>query len=211
MKQHEALSSLSVLIAMSQLKINVPFLDVCSRLDTTIAHEFPDQNSDWLDALWLAELRESAKLENGGYDCTPLNSFAFAWTGTEGQHFSFLVQDSKVDGNSPVILTAPDNYWAENVIVAKNFRTFMRLALRYGCFELTELAYAPQEAIQAFTVDAKPIVVEKDDCYEAKERIRTYAANYLELSPFYYTAASFENLQQQYKPLLKMSPEYVEA
>ncbi|MEL7330949.1 MAG: hypothetical protein AAFN12_01810 [Cyanobacteria bacterium J06560_2] len=190
------------------MQINVPLLEQLIQIKATVKRQFPKQNSNWPDAIWIAYWNSAAKLKNGGYYCTPTNSLAFAMTGTDGQHFSFLVQNSSVNEASPIVLTAPDNYEGQtNVVIAKDLHTFARLALRYGCFELTELAYAPKTAIHAFTTAgaSKQAI---DESEQLRQKVRAFVAKDLDLPPYYYTVEEFKALQAKYMPLLQMPKEY---
>ncbi|MEL6937938.1 MAG: hypothetical protein AAFO84_01960 [Cyanobacteria bacterium J06598_1] len=93
------------------------------------------------------------------------------------------------------------------MVIAKDLHTFARLALRYGCFELTELAYAPKTAIHAFTTAgaSKKAI---DESEQLKQKVRAFVAKDLDLPPYYYTVEEFEALQAKYMPLLQMPKEY---
>ena len=154
--------------------------------------------------------------QNYGYDCTPENSLTFATTGMDGEHFSFLIENEIVDERSPVIFTAPTNYGGPyNVIIAEDFRMFLRLSLRYGGFALGELAYNTKEAVSVFLEplgyspeqDAKRFNYEIS---ESKRRSLNYIASKLQLQPYVYSALEFEKLQQRYMPKLVMPSDYAE-
>jgi hypothetical protein len=68
--------------------------------------------------------------ELGKYDCTPLNTVLFAFTGSNGVHFSYLEIEKDI---SPIIMTVPTNWgntpYAYNVILAHNMDEFLGLGL----------------------------------------------------------------------------------
>ncbi|MEO1636490.1 MAG: hypothetical protein AAFS04_15570, partial [Cyanobacteria bacterium J06631_9] len=188
-----------------QIKIDLPLLKALTQTKRKIHRYFSGEQANWLRAVNLAEFCLPSQFRNGGYYCTPLNSLAFAYTGIEGQHFSFFVSDNAITVDSPIILSAPDNYGAEpNIIVAKNFRIFMRLVLMYGSFALTELIYEPTIALQAFTefYQVKSPVSHED--IQLSRSVRNFIARDLNLAPYYYQADEFMALQQQFMSLLEL-------
>jgi hypothetical protein len=201
-------------IDLATMKIDLPLFDGLLRLEPEIKQFLPGQDFDWLDAIGI-RLENLANLKNGGYYCTPTNTLAFASTGMDGEHFSFLLCNDEITPDSPVILTAPCSYdGLLNAVVAKDFRTFLCLGLRYGYFALGEIAYNPKEAIQIYT-NAHWQPTEKHHCsiYRPKEqhqKIQTFIARALDLQPYVYKAEEFTTLQDRFMPLLSMSDEYYE-
>jgi hypothetical protein len=197
------------------VKIDLPLFDALLALEPEISKLFPGKDFNWLDALGI-RLEELNSLANGGYYCTPTNTLMFASTGMDGEHFSFIVRDDAIDSDSPIILTMPCNDDGNtNVVVAKDFRTFLCLGLRHGFFALGEFAYHPQEAIHVYTtVHWTPTEEHHFFLYVPNEQQRTvltFIANSLNLQPYTYTVDEFTDLQNRFMPLLHMSDEYNES
>jgi hypothetical protein len=201
-------------IDLANMKIDLPLFDALLRLEPEIKKFLPGQDFDWLNALGI-RLEKPADLENGGYYCTPTNTLEFASTGTDGEHFSFLPCNDEITSDSPVILTLPCNYdGILNVVVAKDFRTFLCLGLRYGYFALGEFARNPKEAIQIYTnAHWQPTEEHHRSIYapdEQQQKILAFIAHSLDLQPHIYTVDEFTTLQNSYMLLLIMSDEYYE-
>jgi hypothetical protein len=196
------------------VQIDLLLFDTLLRLEQEIKNLLPSQDFNWLDAIGL-RLKKLAELENGGYYCTPTNTFKFASTGTDGEHFSFLLCNDAITSESPVILTAPCNYDGNlNVVIAKDFRTFLCLGLRYGYFALGEFAYNLNEAIQIYAnVSWQPIEVHHCSIYrpdQQQQKILNFIAHALGLQSYIYNVDEFTALQSSYMPLLIMSSKYYE-
>jgi hypothetical protein len=201
-------------IDLATMKIDLPLFDGLLRLEPEIQQFLPGQDFDWLDAIGI-RLENLANLKNGGYYCTPTNTLEFASTGIDGEHFSFLRCNDEITPDSPVILTAPCSYDGTlNAVVAKDFRTFLCLGLRYGYFALAEFAYNPKEAIQIYTNALwQPTEEHHYSIYSPKEqqqRVLAFIACALDLQPYIYTADEFNALQDRFMPFLSMSDEYYE-
>jgi hypothetical protein len=201
-------------IDLAHMKIDLPLFDALLRLEPEIKKLLPAQDFEWLDAIGI-KLENLTNLKNGGYCCTPTNTLEFASTGIDGEHFSFLLCNDEITPDSPVILTAPCSYdGTMNAVIAKDFRTFLCLGLRYGYFALGEFAYNPNEAIQVYS---NPLwqPMEEHHCSpygpkEQQQKILTFIAYALDLQPYIYTADEFTALQDRFMPLLSMSDEYYE-
>jgi hypothetical protein len=194
------------------VKIDLLLFDALLALEPEISKLFPGEDFNWLDALGI-RLKKLDSLANGGYYCTPTNTLKFASTGMDGEHFSFLVRDNAIDSESPIILTIPCNDDGDkNVVVAKDFRTFLCLGLRYGYFALGEFAYHPEEAIHFYTnAHWKPTEEYHSSIYvpnEQQQIVLTFIAKSLDLQPYTYTVDEFTSLQNRFMPLLNMSAEY---
>ncbi|MDR2875325.1 MAG: hypothetical protein LBV44_05290 [Methylobacillus sp.] len=85
---------------------------------------------------------------NGGYPDTPVNSVAFAYTGGDGVHYSWLVLPDRPVDLSPIVMTVPMGD-TPNVIVGESFHDFLCLGSRSGYFSLEQISYQPEEAINA--------------------------------------------------------------
>ncbi len=110
-------------------------------IDKAVAQRFPDPPglSSGLGCLGLGLCEPK---ERGGYWCTPRNTRAFAWTGGEGVHFSFLVlrrtfafvpSTCTPIKEGPVVMTRPSNIEdAQNIVVGEDLYEFLRLGSRCG-------------------------------------------------------------------------------
>jgi hypothetical protein len=202
-------------IDLANMKIDLPLFNALLRLEPEIEQFFPVQEFNWLDAIGI-RLEKLTHLENGGYYCTPTNTLKFASTGTDGEHFSFLLCNDEIASESPVILTTPCNYDGNlNAVVAKNFRTFLCLGLRYGYFALGEFTRNPKEVIQIYTNALwQPTEEHHRSIYRPREQLQkilAFMAYALNLQPYIYTADEFTALQNRYMPLLIMSDKYHEV
>ncbi len=189
------------------MKISLPLLDSLVQIEEKVRKQFPEKGSCWPEAIDLSYLHKSADLKNGGYYCTPINSLAFAWPGVDGEHFSFLIQNGQSNEEFPVIFTAPCHYDGDvNVIVAKNLRTFSRLALQHGCFNLSELAYDNAKAVRLLISNQNCTEQDPDREHQATyQKIRSFVAKDLDLPSYSFEKKEFTALQQQYIPLLQIS------
>src|SRR5262249_27619802 len=143
--------------------------------------------------------------------CTPRNSLAFGGNGGDGFHFSFLVTGSRIDAATPVIGSAPDfsgDPPLANVILAGTFENFLRLGLTRGYFGMYVFVHHRVKALAAYgSPDWRP----SDSSDEAaglgiddrKTDIARDIAGALDLTPLAYSEGEFQDLQDQYKPLLR--------
>ncbi len=197
------------------MKTNFPLFEPVRSLDVAIKERFPPEFGGGLEALGTM-FTSLDRLENGGYHSTPVNTLSFAWTGTDGEHFSFLVLNNGVDSESPVIFTTPVNYdGIENVVIAKNFNTFVRLWLRYGGYALGEFAYNIDQAIKVYTTAERQQKAKLPTAFdyapdEQTQAILDFVSTALDLQPYVYTAAEFLALQRRYMPQLQMPDGYYE-
>lgn len=189
----------------SKILVDVPLFDALWKLDPQI-EEFGIAGLGIMFA-------KPDELENGSYWCTPTNSLAFAWTGGDGVHFSFIVRNSRVDSNSPILLTAPANGGNANLILAPDFRTFLRLGLRRGYFALEQLTYNPTEALQVYgSPDWEPSEqLHYDVGYvpdAQQKKVIAFVAESLKLEPFSFAPEEFAALQDRFMPLLELPEGY---
>ena len=197
------------------MKADFPLFESVLGLDEAISAAFFQHAGGGLD-LTFTRLED---LKNGGYYCTPTNSLAFAWTGVDGEHFSFLVDDEGVSARSPVIFTAPMNYGDKitdtNVVVAENFLNFVRLWLRFGSGALGSMAWNRERALKVYTSAENPLcstdpTLSSYTPDDQSQEILNFALNALGLQPYIYTVAEFSALQIRYMPELQLSDEYME-
>ena len=193
--------------AAPMVKINHPLLDDLRRFDAEAARRYPAEFDNGLGQMGMLIYSE---YRNEGYWCTPKNSMAFATTGGNGVHFSFIVENNKVTEDSPVIVTVPANSGEPEVatfVVAENLRDFLRFGLHRGYFALEQLAYDRDLTLQVYSsAEWQPT---EDWHYsvgyhldETGQRVRDFLVERFDLTPLSYTVAEFEALQEKYKPLL---------
>jgi hypothetical protein len=74
------------------------------------------------------------ELKTGGYWCSPKNALTFASTGGDGDHYSLLIRDGRIDDKSPVVLTRP----AEGTqhIVGESLHDFLCFGMHGGYFQI---------------------------------------------------------------------------
>ena len=192
--------------------IALPLYDAFWGLDVEIRQRFPAEKfqSVGVNALGISFSR-SHSLSNGEYWCTPLNTLAVAWTGGDGEHYSFLVQRRRVDDHSPIVLTAPCSD-THNVIVAPDFETFLRAGLSRAFFGLSQFAYARRQTLEVYGNPDWTASSKSDESvgYVPDDRqrdIMRFVGIKLGLQPFWYTPDRYTEYQTALQ-LLEMSQEY---
>ena len=104
------------------------------------------------DPIGLILVRPLKKMQ---YELTPVNSSAFAETGGDGVHFSFLHMEGKPSESSPVVMTVPmQSAGKENLIVGENLFEFLCLGEQTGYFLLEQLSYNELRTIELITSPA---------------------------------------------------------
>ena len=173
------------------------FLKVGERLGAKSSQDFCSDPDYLLDLVFS----KPAEFSVGGYSCTPTDSLAFARTGMDGEHFSFLVLDNSIHTQSPIVLTSP--MWSQNTntVIAKDFRSFLCLLIRYGGFRLGDFASAPDKALKLYESPSQSEQVEDIPKRETQQLLSSIAAE-LDLRPYIYAPSEFASLQQRYMPLL---------
>ena len=96
------------------------------------------------EAMDLLGLFLAPDLKPSGYEATPACCRVFAWTGGDGVHFSFA---DLGETGTPVVMTVPMNFDAENMVIGSDFQDFLALGLRTGYFVLEQLTYEPEVAV----------------------------------------------------------------
>ena len=178
-----------------KITVNLPLYDALWKLHPRIKRRFPGEwpSQEGVNALGVMFGRPSGLRTGytGGYWNTPTNTATFASTGSDGNHFGFLVLNSRIDADSPIVLTAPCSGGA-NRILARNFQTFLRMGLRRGFFAMEQFAYDPKPALHVYgTPDWEP--TEKWHCSvgfvpeERQKGVLAFVARELNLKPFCYT------------------------
>jgi hypothetical protein len=209
---------------LGNTKPGFPLFESVIALDEAIRECFPRDFGGGLEWLGLI-FSELTQLKNYGYYCTPTNTLAFARTGMDGEHFSFLVGEDGVNERSPIICTAPAYYNDNptdscNVVVAENFLMFVRLWLRFGGYALVELVCNREQALEVYTTaDWKPVEQSlrppdylrfdyiPDDETQA---VLDFALDALDLQPYIYTVDEFLALQVRYMSQLELPEDYKE-
>jgi hypothetical protein len=150
------------------------------------------------------------RLRHFGYVSTPKNSLAFACTGGEGVHFSFLVANATVDDDSPVICTVPCAFGRENHIVGRNIFDFLCLGYYLGYFGLEQLGYDADKTIKVFGSGSWKPQCERDwlvgfGVNQEEKKVLNYLIEQCGLMPWKSVKRKFKLLQKKYLPLLDLS------
>ena len=138
------------------------------------------------------------------YWCTPTNTVAFAHTGGDGVHYSFLCNSEMPSDNQPIVMTLPcaDNC---NIIVAENFIEFLSLGCRSGYFSIEQIEYRPKHHLAQ--LDSECYLPESN---ENKIRLLKSIESEFSLKPWPYHEKRLSELQLRYFNSLKYSEEYYE-
>jgi hypothetical protein len=145
--------------------------------------------------------------------CTPINTLAFAHTGGEGVHFSFLVDEGKITEHSPIVITIPSPGDQPNYIGGASLFDFLCLGFHRGYFAL-ETANT-NRFFEAYSsgkwplsqVEGRPPDWDWAVGYGVNEHQRQlldFLIAELGLSPWNDLRRKFQQLQKRYLPLLKM-------
>ena len=198
---------------LNGVDFDLPLYDAFWGLDDEIRQQFPAEEFQpvGVNALGISFSRSHC-LSNGEYWCTPLNTLAFAWTGGDGEHYSFLVQRRRVDDHSPIVLTAPSSD-THNLIVAPDFETFLRAGLSRAFFGLSQFAYARRQTLEAYGSPDWTASRKTDESVgyvpdDRQREIMRFVASKLGLQPFWYTPDRYAEYQTALQ-LLDMSQEYI--
>jgi len=188
-----------------RIKIDHPLWNRLRELDKVAAKRFPAQFDEGLAELGLILY---AQPQNGGYYCTPTNTLAFAGTGGDGVHFSFLVEEGKVTEKSPIVITIPVG--DPNFIGGESLFDFLCLGYHRGYFGLGNCA--SDKFFDAYgsgewepTEDWEYAVGYGVD--EHKRKLLDFLIAELGLSPWSDLKQKFWRLQEVYMPLLQMPQE----
>lgn len=191
---------------MTKIRIEHPLFNQLRSFNAEAARRFP---ADFDHGLGQMGLLLHDECENGGYHNTPKNSVAFASTGGDGVHFSFLVDYDRVTEVSPVVITVPSAGESEdaNFIVGETLHDFLRFGLRHGYFALEQLAYYPELTLEAYRdTDWQPT---EDWHYsvgyhldENGQRVRDFLIQQFQLTPLVFLVDEFAALQARFKPTL---------
>jgi hypothetical protein len=140
-----------------RVAIDHPLWNRLRELDKVAAKRFPTDFDRGFGSLGLILY---SRPQHGGYWCTPTNTLAFAGTGGEGVHFSFLVEGGKVTEESPVVITSPSEFDQPNQIGGESLFDFLCLGYHRGYFALET---APSDKFFEAYASAKwPLSEDKD-------------------------------------------------
>ncbi len=120
------------------MTIDHPTYQKLLKLKDVATRRFPSDTPGYkgFDHLGLHLLPELEKWE---YFFTPRNAWAFAHTGGNGVHFSFLESDGSITESSPVVITIPSPNGLPNYIVGENLYDFLCFGIYRGYFALEQL------------------------------------------------------------------------
>lgn len=175
-------------LAYEPVQVDLPLLDELKAFRDKIAED--DQNA--LMPIGFSYLLE--ELYWSGYPCSPRNSVAFASTGGDGDHYSFLVAGNRIDENTPVILTWPAE--GDHYIVGANLREFLCFGMHCGYNQVLNVLEFPDSACDRW-------VDQRNLDQEQQELLRKLAAEF-DLEPWANRTARFEELQELYLPQLEV-------
>lgn len=150
--------------------------------------------------------------EPENYDLTPLNSLAFARTGGDGVHYSFIETDEgNFDNHSPIIMTVPMQFDNPNMVVGSNLHEFLCLGCRVGYFWLEQLVYDKSRTIARLEV---PDIVYVEDFgadyannpdYQRERHFLDRLTQDLNLAPWRRIESRLAELHETYFHLLQIS------
>jgi hypothetical protein len=187
-----------------QVAIEQPLWNRLGDLDKAAAKRFPVDFDRGFGRLGLILY---SRPKHGGYWCTPTNTLAFAGTGGNGVHFSFLVEDGKVTQTSPIVITIPATFGHPNFIGGESLFDFLCLGYHRGYFALETIA--SDKFLQAYS-SAKWQPKEEWDLAvgngvdEHQRQLLDFLIEKLGLSPWKDLKRRFHRLQKLYMPLLEI-------
>jgi len=178
---------------MPTINVDHPLLNELRAFDLEAAGRF---SANFDPGLGQMGLLLQSRLEDGGYDCTPLNSLSFGGTGCDGVHFSFLIEENAVTEDSPVIVTAPADGYCSNV-VAENLRDFLRTSLIGG--------FLVHESLSTYLGTGKnPSVSWKIP--DQAVPIRDFLMERFNLTPLTYSLDELKAMDDRYQPKILYPP-----
>jgi hypothetical protein len=142
------------------------------------------------------------------YESTPKNSMAFATTGGDGVHFSFVQLYGEAVDQSPIVMTVPMNFGSENLIVGTDFEDFLCLGCEVGFSFLEQLTYNdskaeaihwlshPDEWFESHNVD--PVDIDND-----KKLLKLLRTEF-NLQPWDNIEIKLQSLEDEYSSLLEL-------
>jgi len=189
----------------SEPTVYLPLLDELRLMDK----ELQERASNEIEKYGLGEvgLRIEDELDGSRYSfCTPLNCRTFASTGGDGVHFSFLIQNDRIDDLSPVAMTQPANC-GECTILGEHLYDFLCLGMWTGWFVLE---YIPQNLESCICAERPSISGDPGTRdYEREKATRAmldFVIDRLGLKPWA-SAVHYDELQYKYAHLLQRPPD----
>jgi len=179
-------------------------------LDKEAARRFPADFDQGLGSLGLILHHRPQRY---GYWCDPNNGLAFATTGGDGVHFSFIVQDGKVRENSPIVITIPGAFDHPNFIGGESLFDFLCLGYHHGYFALETVS--SEKFFKAYASTEWQPTEDWDYAVgygvnEHQRKLLDFLTAELGLSPWKDLKRKFQRLQKLYFPLLEI-PEHREG
>lgn len=185
--------------------VYLPLLDELRLIDK----ELQERASNEVEKYGLSEvgLGVEDNFDGNRYSfCTPLNCRTFAATGGDGVHFSFLIQNDRIDDRSPVVMTLPGNC-GESPILGENLYDFLCLGMWNGWFVLE---YIPQNLESCICAERPSMTDEPGSRYYERETARRemldFVIDRLGLKPWA-SAVHYDELQYKYAHLLQYPPQ----
>lgn len=116
------------------ITLDLPLLNDLHRLSHEAKRRFPNPRNEGFGRIGLYLETELAP---GGYWCSPKNAVVFASTGGDGDHYSLLIRENRIDERSPVLLT----YSVEGTqqVVGENLFDFLCLGMHGGYFQVNSV------------------------------------------------------------------------
>lgn len=195
-----------------RVAIDHPLWNRLRELDKVAAKRFPADFERGFGSLGLILY---SRPQHGGYWCTPTNTLAFAGTGGEGVHFSFLVEDNKVTEKSPVVITIPPAFDQPNFIGGESLFDFLCLGYHRGYFALETVP--SEKFFEAYATGKWPLTEDKGlppdwdwavgyGVNEHQRKLLDFLIAELGLSPWKDLKRKFQRLQKLFMPMLEIPP-----
>lgn len=192
----------SLILDGQRISVNLPLLEAVYDLNAEISAKFP---AGWNNGMGQMGMNLYSRLHNEGYWCTPINSLAFGCTGGDGAHFSFLISDSSITDETPVIISVPDasgDTEGANIVLGRGFEEFVRLGLHCGYFSMAGFAFDAEGTIKHYA---------RTDWYDPElwfpsdnhKLVAEFVSERLQLSPLYLTLDELIKLQSEFRPLMR--------
>ena len=181
-------------------------------IDLALSYEPPVVDLPLLEQLWQMseEVRERfgpqanlagfawfpRELYWGGYHNSPTNTVAFASTGGDGGHYNFLMENNRIDANTPVVFTQPD--CDGNAIVGESLFDLLCFGMHCGYFY-------PLDVLEESTGQGGHWLGR--EVSDENREILAWMAETLNLQPWPEHRQRFEALQNKYLSRLEISEE----
>ena len=134
-KREKTANSTRPQVAVPNVVLDLPLLSELHRLNDEAEKRFAFDGDTGFRRLGLILNKE---LEFGGYWCSPKNALTFARTGGDGDHYSLLIHDDRIDEKSAVVLTWPSE--GDQQIVGENLYDFLCFGMHGGYFQINSVS-----------------------------------------------------------------------